>query len=75
MSCGCNQSRDWSIPRAVYSGEAYRVIRITKNGTRQLWAWSNFKDGGQHAELARAHKDTKDVVIEPEEQYARKANT
>ena len=40
----------------MYSGEAYRVIRITKNGTRQLWAWSNFKDGGQHAELARAHK-------------------
>lgn len=73
MSCGCNQP-DPTLPRAIYQGEAYRVIQVTRNGTRRLWAWSNLKDGGQKALECSQHKDTAKVLVEDESQYVRRNN-
>lgn len=73
MSCGCNPPppRDNTRPRPVYAGEAFRVIQVTKKGTRRVWGWSNAADGGEFAAQARIHKDTGVVLIEHEDLYRR----
>lgn len=65
MSCGCNEPQDTSRPSPVYSGEAYRVIQITKKGTRKLWAYAHWQDRAKVIDAARAHKDTLEVILEP----------
>ncbi len=55
----------------MYSGEAYRVIQITKKGTRKLWAYAHWHDRAKVIDAAQTHKDTLEVILEPMPRSAR----